>query len=67
MRRTLLPGLVFFFKPIGPFNIPDVGEFPRLNRNGHLHQEGENEKTGCPDAKGNHEFEEIGHIIVDFS
>ena len=28
----------------------------RLNGDGHLHQKGEDEEPGCPDAEGHHEL-----------
>ncbi len=59
--------MAFFFKPVSTLNILDVSEFPRLNRDGHLHQEGKDEKSCCPDAKGDHEFQEVRHVIVDLS
>ena len=52
----LSPGLFFFLPPGGTFNIADVAEFPCLNRNGDLHQKGEDKETCCPDAEGDHQL-----------
>jgi hypothetical protein len=64
---TLPPSLVFFFLSEGTFNIADVAEFAGLDRDGHLHQEGEDEKADCPNPKGHHEFQEIRNINVNFA
>jgi len=49
--------LALFFQPVGPFDITDVGEFPCLNGDSHLHQEGEHEEPSCPDTKGHHQLQ----------
>ena len=53
---ALFPALIFLFAPEAAFNIANVAEFPRLNGDGHLHQKGEDEEPGCPDAEGHHEL-----------
>src|SRR4030042_6182024 len=49
------------------FLILCVGEFPGLNRNGHLHQQSKDEKTRCPAAEGDHKLYEIRNIFVDLA
>jgi len=66
-RRTLSPSFVFFFPSKGTFHVGDMGESPGLNRNGHLHQKGEDEETHCPDAEGDHQLQEIRDIFVDLA
>ncbi len=65
-ERALFPGLVFFFPPVGTFDISDMAEDTGLDRDGHLHQEGEDEEADRPDPKGHHELQEIRDINVDF-
>ena len=56
LEGALFPALIFLFTPEAAFNIANVAEFPCLNGDGHLHQKGEDEEPGCPDAEGHHEF-----------
>ena len=59
--------MVFFFSPEGTFDIANMAESPGLDRDGHLHQEGEDKEADCPDSKGDHEFQKVRDIGVDLA
>src|SRR4030042_3595210 len=58
---------MFFSHLVSTFDIGDMAKFTRLNRNGHLHEKGKEEKTCRPNAEGDHELQEIWNIDVNLA
>jgi hypothetical protein len=62
-------GAIGWVRPLGDgfISISGVGELPGLNRNGHFHKKGEHESPYRPDPEGDHQFQEVGDIVINLA